>query len=124
MFLNYAHGFQFDEAQKILYDNPNKDQGHYLSRVVNLENRKNTVLVDYSIVASLAQYIEMNITSGPAWIETIHGCNAWNRLASRRPLYNTKELKLLPPLNLSKSMYLKNVLNGLFSILVCGQDEK
>lgn len=107
VFLNYAHGFQFDETQKILYDNPNKDQGHYLSRVVTINNRNNTVLVDHSIVASLAEYIEMDVTPGPAWVETIHSCNAWNRLASRRPLYNTKELKLLPPLNLSKSMYLK-----------------
>ena len=72
LFLNYSLGYQFDEYKRLLYICPNQDQGHYISRIVLVENRKNTVLVDHSIVASLAKYVEMDISSGPAWIETVH----------------------------------------------------
>lgn len=110
VFFNYAHGIQFDESKKVLYNCPNQDQGHYISRIVLKENRRNTVLVDHSKVASLAQYIEMDISTGPAWIETVHKCNAWNRIDCMKPIA-IDNTNAFPTLHLSKCNYSKSLLS-------------
>lgn len=108
VFLNYATGYKYIENKKVLYAYM-QEQGHYISRIVTRKNINYNVLVDHSVVASLADYQEIDTSSGPAWIETIHQCNAWNRLDFRIPVYiNSSKF---PNLNLSKKNYLCSLCN-------------
>ena len=108
VFLDYGAGFQFNEKEKVLYYCPNFELSHYVSRVVNIENKEKTVLVDHSRLKEFGEYKMLKSVNGGAWIETVHSCNAWNRLGGWKPIYKTKELQWFPCVKLSFFNYLRS----------------
>lgn len=124
VFLNYGSGFQYDLYNGVIYAYNNFSMSHYVSRVsayppphthhhhphthttVNGECHIQTVMVDHSRLHDFADYQEMRILGGGAWIEIVHSCNAWNRVGLGKPMLYVDELKRFPKLHLSTKAFI------------------
>lgn len=109
VFLDYGEGFQYAEADKMLYKLNNWSESHFCTRVVTKKNRENTVLVDHSRIQEFGECKMMKVINGGGWIEVVHACNAHNRIGGFMPILFADELKDYPHIEISKKRYILGI---------------
>lgn len=108
VFLDYGEGFQYAEADKMLYKLNNWSESHFCTRVVTVKNRENTVLVDHSRIQEFGECRMLKNINGGG-IEVVHTCNAHNRIGGFMPVLFTDELNDYPHIEISKKRYILGI---------------